>query len=127
MNFRKMLLVSLGALIVFYIFREPDPQPDYQKKFNESIETVLKLENKELIRQNEAPVERKETGIEVSDDGDWIELYYDVPGTATDQKPPQHSIYQQQGDQYVRIENPKTVYRKLDKTKTTYLENLGIK
>jgi len=127
MNFRKMLLVSLAALIVFYIFREPDPPPDYQKKFNEPIETVLKLENEELIRQNEASIERKETGIKVSDDGDWIELYYDVPGTATDQKSSKHSIYQQQGDRYVRIEDPKTVYRKLDKAKTTYLENLGIK
>ena len=56
MNFRKMLLVSLAALIVFYIFREPDPPPDYQKKFSESIETVLKLENQERMRQNEAPI-----------------------------------------------------------------------
>ncbi|MDW2885310.1 hypothetical protein [Exiguobacterium artemiae] len=122
MNFRKMLLVSLGALIVFYIFREPEPPPDYQKKFNEPIETVLKLENEERIRQNKAPLERKETGIEVSDDGDWIELYYDVP----DQQSPQHSVYQKRDDQYVRKEL-KVVSDELDKTKTTYLENLGIK
>ncbi|HCN56684.1 MAG TPA: hypothetical protein DIS82_00900 [Exiguobacterium sp.] len=125
MNFQKMLLVSLGALIVFYLFREPAPPPDYKKKFNESIDTVIKLENEELVRRNHDPIVRKETGIEVSDDGDWIELSYDAP-VQGGKKSLQESVYQKQGDQYVRKEL-KTVSDELDKAKTTYIENLGIK
>ncbi|MCK2157292.1 hypothetical protein [Exiguobacterium sp. 17-1] len=122
MDFRKMLVAGLGALLIFYLFREPAPAPDYKKKFNESIETVIKLENEELVRQNHDPIIRKETGIEVSDDGDWIELYYDAP-LQGDKK----SVYQKQGDRYVRVTDIKTVSDQLDKAKTTYLENLGIK
>ncbi|WP_449403496.1 hypothetical protein [Exiguobacterium artemiae] len=58
MDFRKMLIAGLGALLIFYLFREP-PAPDYKKKFNTSIETVIKLENEELVRQNHDPIVRK--------------------------------------------------------------------
>ncbi|ACB60965.1 MULTISPECIES: hypothetical protein [Exiguobacterium] len=121
MDFRKMLVAGLGVLMIFYLFREP-PAPDYKKKFNASIETVIELENEELVRQNYDPIVRKETGIEVSDDGDWIELYYDTP-LQGDKK----SVYQKQGDRYVRVTNIKTVSDQLDQSDTTYIENLGIK
>ena len=121
MDFRKMLVAGIGVLLIFYLFREPPP-PDYKKKFNESIETVIKLENEELVRQNHDPIVRKKTGIEVSDDGDWIELYYDTP-LQGDKK----SVYQKQGDRYVRVTDIKTVSDQLDQSDTTYIENLGIK
>lgn len=121
MNVRKMLIAGLGAILIFYLFREP-PAPDYKKKFNDSIETVIKLENEELVRQNQDPIVRKETGIEVSDDGDWIELYYDTP-LQGDKK----SVYQKQVDRYVRVTGIKTISDQLDKSETTYIENLGIK
>jgi len=116
-----MLVAVLGALLIFYLFREP-PVPDYKKKFNASIETVIKLENEELVRQNHDPIVRKETGIEVSDDGDWIELYYDIPLQGH-----KKSVYQKQGDRYARVTDIKAVSDQLDKAKTTYIENLGIK
>ena len=116
-----MLVAGLGALLIFYLFREP-PVPDYKKKFNASIETVIKLENEELVRQNHDPIVRKETGIEVSDDGDWIELYYDIPLQGH-----KKSVYQKQGDRYARVTDIKAVSDQLDKAKTTYIENLGIK
>jgi len=121
MNVRKMLVAGIGVLLIFYLFREP-PAPDYKKKFNTSIETVIKLENEELVRQNHDPIVRKETGIEVSDDGDWIELYYD-----TLLQGDQRSVYQKQGDRYVRVTDIKKVSDQLDKSDTTYIENLGIK
>lgn len=121
MDFRKMLIAGLGALLIFYLFREP-PAPDYKKKFNASIETVIKLENEELVRQNHDPIVRKETGIEVSGDGDWIELYYDTPLLGDER-----SVYQKQGDRYVRVTDIETVSDQLDKSDTTYIENLGIK
>ncbi|WP_236629990.1 hypothetical protein [Exiguobacterium sp. KRL4] len=86
---------------------------------------MIKLENEEFVRQNHDPIVRKETGIEVSDDGDWIELSYDAP-VQGGKKPLQESVYQQQGDRYVR-KDLKTVSDDLDKSETTYLENLGIK
>lgn len=125
MDFRKMLVAGLGALLIFYLFREP-AVPDYKKKFNESIETVIKLENEELVRRNHDPIVRNETGIEVSDDGDWIELSYDA-SVQGGKKPLQESVYQKQDDRYVRVTDRKTVSDQLDKAKTTYIENLGIK
>ncbi|PET68742.1 hypothetical protein CN514_09650 [Bacillus sp. AFS001701] len=91
-----------------------------KKKYDSSINEVIKLENEKLANESKPEIKRNDTGVVVYNKGELIWLLYKVESKEV------KSTYLKKDDKYILLDATKASDR-IDEAKEEYIENLGKK
>lgn len=73
---RKLLIIGIGSLCFLFL------SACSSNEYDESIDEVIKIQNKALdeegVKTDIDTLKREDTGIKVYEDGEYIEIFYEI-------------------------------------------------